>query len=480
VQPNHCGILSPGMSTTVTIRLLEKYKRTLVHPRNTAGGGGGGTAVVDGIAVTSMEDKFFVHSCVVEDSIVNGDGSLPGIGGDGGIPLTSSFSTAGASTTAQSQNQLSQRSIGLSTSASTIDKKQRAKPVSDERMGGIWKMANKNPSCAIYKRKLLVQHIYPGKVNVLETTPAEELEFTLPYNPGMVDGNSSRRSLAGGGSVTSNGLLESNRSLLSHSTPATTTVDDDVHLQSTRQQQQRLQQQYPGTIVAEGDDSSQSANIPRCFLTLLHTGETDEHILFKVKTNQPRRYRVHPDHQGILSPGDSKMVSIRLLDKYKQSLIKGLEAKRRLGQSTTKLLTTADMKTSNCREQVLKCDDRFFVQYCTVDEAFLREWPNLNDDGMATGGDGGEREERIAGAMSGLWSAAERSEIIKVEQKKFLVKHVIAYDEEYYDGEDGDGIGGVGGNNDLEEEESGASTEVAHPEELSLTPSSMLGDGIDL
>jgi len=458
------------MSTTVTIRLLEKYKRTLVqsslqtslldrssHGHRSSGG--------DGVAVTSMEDKFFVHSCIVDESLVNG---LQGV-----VPLSSSFSTAGASTVAE------QRPGSLPACPSAVENQSEqggsqrgAKPTSDERMGGIWKMAGKSKA-AVYKRKLMVQHIYPGVVDVLETTPADALEFTIPYNPagGGLDGGSikmgpgggSCRSLNGGsikmGPGGGRGLSsrgESNFSLVSHSTLATAAYDDDVHLKHQNPMDQE-----------EADDSSQSANIPRCFLTLLHTGNTMDYVLFKVKTNQPRRYRVHPDHQGILSPGDSKMVAIRLLEKYKHSLIKGLETKQRSKQAAF------PDNNNNNREEVLKCDDRFFVQYCTVDDVFLREWPNLNDDGSLMG-DGGEREQRIAGAMTGMWAAAERSLSIDVKQKRFPVKHVIGYDEDY-DGGDEEG------HEDLEEEESGASTQVAHPEELSVSHGdSIVSDGINL
>ena len=39
---------------------------------------------------------------------------------------------------------------------------------------------------------------------------------------------------------------------------------------------------------------------------------------------------------------------------------------------------TSNNTMSTTKMQSLRCDDWFFVQYCTVDDVLLREWPNLN------------------------------------------------------------------------------------------------------
>ena len=64
-------------------------------------------------------------------------------------------------------------------------------------------------------------------------------------------------------------------------------------------------------------------------MTLGHTGKTDFHIAFKVKTTQPRRYLVRPN-QGILLLGQSESVTILLVEKDKQVLLQSFD---RLGQS---------------------------------------------------------------------------------------------------------------------------------------------------
>jgi len=411
VQPNHCGILSPGMSTTVTIRLLEKYKRTLVQ---------GHRSGEDGVAVTSEEDKFFVQSCIVDDALARGMmGDGVGIGGDK-LPTEPQ-----------------------SASKAKSGKAPGAKPVSDDRMAVIWKNAKNNPDTVkVYKRKLLVQHIYPGVVDVLETTPADALDFVLPYDPDEFV------TASGGNYIDSPCSGESQHSLCNVKT--SNTHDHSLLQNHTISEDER----DTDRITNPGDDeeASQSNKIPRCFLTLTHTNETFEHVLFKVKTNRPRRYRVHPDHQGLLSPGDSKMVGIRLLEKHRTSLLRGFDSKRRqVGGSTSSLppllpfTTTQIMKeVDEPRREELKTEDRFFIQYCAVDDVFLREWPNLNSDGMTMpedeGGEEGtesgrsECDKKIAGAMSGIWAAAERSKSVHVLQRRYPVRHMVEWDKSYVNG----------------------------------------------
>jgi len=264
---------------------------------------------------------------------------------------------------------------------------------------------------------------------VLETTPADALEFVLPYDPEEFATSSNDVAM-----IKSPGSIEGQGSLCNH----TISEDEgDAH---------RIIDPY------NDEGASQSNKIPRCFLTLTHTNETFEHVLFKVKTNRPRRYRVHPDHQGLLSPGDSKMVGIRLLEKHRSSLLRGFDSKRRQGGGSTSSLppllpftTTQSMKeVDEPRREELKTEDRFFVQYCTVDDAFLREWPNLNSDGM-TMTDTDEDDEqgnesirsnrdRIAGAMSGMWAAAERSKSVHVLQRRYPVRHMVEWDKSYVNG----------------------------------------------
>jgi len=421
--------------------------------------GGSTSSGEDSVKIISGEDKFFVHSCLVPESLTpshptthnlallatNGETASEAVCAAGLMEQSSPPTTA-------ADNHVGTAGEGAGGGTPT------SRPQSDDRMEGIWKLAAKDPKkMRVYKRKLAVQHIYPAAVGVLETSPSDALEFVFPAPAlHLLPNDSSRGSLGRG---------ESYRSLLSTPTMSYDSIDERSTLLRpiTAFNDDRSDMLLPSP-TAEDDDESESQSkssksIPRCFLTLTHTDESPDSILFKIKTNQPKRYRVHPDHQGIIAPGDSKMVSIRLLDKYRKRLTAPKKLRRDfrnnrdssggvvgsvvgVGGEDVESLTTNNTMSTTTKRQSLRCDDRFFVQYCTVDDVFLREWPNLNlpstplgvvgGNLMAAGEDTEEVTEskREHRAMSGLWNAAERSASIQIHQKRLPVRHFLEYEEE--------------------------------------------------
>ena len=143
---------------------------------------------------------------------------------------------------------------------------------SDEQIHALWKHVSSNQNkIEMYKRKLLVKHIYPKSIDVLETNPCDVLEFVVPYDPEQDE-------FGGVGTTTlvSPESTDSQTSFRSSLPTAHTVSEDDDH----------CHHHYNHT-----DDEDDVYNkIPRCFLTLTHTNETPDHILFKIKINHPKRY----------------------------------------------------------------------------------------------------------------------------------------------------------------------------------------------
>jgi len=136
---------------------------------------------------------------------------------------------------------------------------------------------------------------------------------------------------------------------------------------------------------------SKSEATPRCVLTLKHPGTTDDHMAFKVKTTQPRRYLVRPN-QGLIAPGVTETVSILLVEKDKQLLLQSYE---RLGQS--------GLDGSK---------DKFLVQSCPVGPAF------------ASKADGDASE--LYDALTSMWnSVTSGGSAASISNKKLHVRHVV-------------------------------------------------------
>ena len=120
----------------------------------------------------------------------------------------------------------------------------------------------------------ILKHIYRRIVDALETNPCYVLEFVVPYDPEQDEFGGVGTTLVSPESTNSQTSFRS-----SLSTAHTVSEDDD-----------HCHHHYNHT-----DDEDDVYNkIPRCFLTLTHTNETPDHILLKIKTNRPKRYRVHP------------------------------------------------------------------------------------------------------------------------------------------------------------------------------------------
>ncbi|KAL9188071.1 hypothetical protein ACHAXT_006449 [Thalassiosira profunda] len=136
----------------------------------------------------------------------------------------------------------------------------------------------------------------------------------------------------------------------------------------------------------------------RCLMTLRHTGLTNQHLAFKVKTTQPRRYLVRPN-QGIVAPGSSETVSILLVDKDRQVLWSTYD---RLGQSALD-----------------HSKDKFLVQSCAVSDEFSSQFRN------EPRGDGGQYKKELVEALTGMWNSATSGSNVPVFNKKLHVRHVV-------------------------------------------------------
>ncbi|CAJ1964319.1 unnamed protein product [Cylindrotheca closterium] len=137
---------------------------------------------------------------------------------------------------------------------------------------------------------------------------------------------------------------------------------------------------------------SHSEANPRCVMTLKHPGMSKDHIAFKVKTTQPRRYLVRPN-QGLVAPGSSASISILLVEKDKQALLQSFE---RLGQPGLD-----------------HSKDKFLVQSCTAPESFSSKKSS------------GESSE-LYDALTSMWqSVTSGGSSTPIFNKKLHVRHVV-------------------------------------------------------
>mmetsp|Transcript_13050 Transcript_13050/g.28179 ORF Transcript_13050/g.28179 Transcript_13050/m.28179 type:complete len:357 (+) Transcript_13050:171-1241(+) len=146
----------------------------------------------------------------------------------------------------------------------------------------------------------------------------------------------------------------------------------------------------------EGGDGS-----CRCVMTLTHPGPglTNQHLAFKVKTTQPRRYLVRPN-QGIVAPGSSETVSILLVDKDRQVLWSTYD---RLGQSALD-----------------HSKDKFLVQSCMVSDEFSSQFQNEPRV------EGGQYKKELVEALTAMWNSATSGSNVPVFNKKLHVRHVVS------------------------------------------------------
>jgi len=142
-------------------------------------------------------------------------------------------------------------------------------------------------------------------------------------------------------------------------------------------------------------------------MTLRHTGGTTEHLAFKVKTTQPRRYLVRPN-QGVVAPNSTETVSILLVERDKQILLHSYD---RLGQSALD-----------------HSKDKFLVQSCAVTDDFAERYmeeksksKKLDDGGSKASG----MSKEMADSLTSMWNAVASGGSVPVFNKKLHVRHVV-------------------------------------------------------
>ncbi|KAL7534195.1 hypothetical protein ACHAXR_005714 [Thalassiosira sp. AJA248-18] len=150
--------------------------------------------------------------------------------------------------------------------------------------------------------------------------------------------------------------------------------------------------------ITRDPPANEGEGASRCVMTLRHTGLTNQHLAFKVKTTQPRRYLVRPN-QGIVAPGSSETVSILLVDKDRQVLWSTYD---RLGQSALD-----------------HSKDKFLVQSCAVSDEFSSQFRN------EPRGEGGQYKKELVEALTGMWNTATSGSSVPVFNKKLHVRHVV-------------------------------------------------------
>jgi len=162
------------------------------------------------------------------------------------------------------------------------------------------------------------------------------------------------------------------------------------------------------TLTRSGSNvDSKVDGASRCTMTLRHTGKTDSHIAFKVKTTQPRRYLVRPN-QGIVSPGKTESVTILLVEKDKQVLLQSFD---RLGQSALD-----------------HSKDKFLVQSCIVEDKFATEYAlEKSKISEVTGAaDSSKVVKGLNEALTGMWNTIGSAAATEIFNKKLQVRHVVA------------------------------------------------------
>mmetsp|Transcript_3256 Transcript_3256/g.4939 ORF Transcript_3256/g.4939 Transcript_3256/m.4939 type:complete len:322 (-) Transcript_3256:300-1265(-) len=144
----------------------------------------------------------------------------------------------------------------------------------------------------------------------------------------------------------------------------------------------------------------------RVTMRLHHAGTTNEHLAFKVKTTQPRRYLVRPN-QGLVAPGGTEQVSIMLVDKDKQVLLQSFD---RLGQSALD-----------------HSKDKFLVQSCAVTEAFAKKYSDDKAKAASKKGDSATQVSKdLAEDLTSMWNNISSGSTTPVFNKKLHVRHTVA------------------------------------------------------
>mmetsp|Transcript_28086 Transcript_28086/g.42488 ORF Transcript_28086/g.42488 Transcript_28086/m.42488 type:complete len:317 (+) Transcript_28086:91-1041(+) len=152
---------------------------------------------------------------------------------------------------------------------------------------------------------------------------------------------------------------------------------------------------------------SRSNDVPsRVTMKLHHAGTTEEHLAFKVKTTQPRRYLVRPN-QGVVAPGGTEQVSIMLVDKDKQVLLQSFD---RLGQSALD-----------------HSKDKFLVQSCAVTEGFAKKYSEEKAKAASQKGDAANQISKdLAEDLTSMWNNISSGSTTPVFNKKLHVRHTVA------------------------------------------------------
>jgi len=156
--------------------------------------------------------------------------------------------------------------------------------------------------------------------------------------------------------------------------------------------------------ASEGTSRSPSSNdgTTRCVITIRHTGKTNEHLAFKVKTTQPRRYLVRPN-QGIIAPGGSELISVLLVEKDKQVLLQSYD---RLGQAALD-----------------HSKDKFLIQSCVAPTPFATKFLEQKSIEDASGESKASKD--MADALTALWNEVGSSTSTPTFNKKLQVKLVV-------------------------------------------------------
>lgn len=160
--------------------------------------------------------------------------------------------------------------------------------------------------------------------------------------------------------------------------------------------------QFTLTRSTSSDGRSLTDATPRCTMILRHPGLTKEHLAFKVKTTQPRRYLVRPN-QGVVAPGTSEKVTILLVEKDKQVLLQSFD---RLGQSALD-----------------HSKDKFLVQSCAAPDDFADRY--MSAKAKVVDGPEGRASKELVESLTTMWNSAA-SGSIPIFNKKLHVRHVVA------------------------------------------------------
>uniref|UniRef100_A0A7S2RAX6 MSP domain-containing protein n=1 Tax=Eucampia antarctica TaxID=49252 RepID=A0A7S2RAX6_9STRA len=155
--------------------------------------------------------------------------------------------------------------------------------------------------------------------------------------------------------------------------------------------------------TANDGRSTVGESTPRCTMSLRHPGKTKEHLAFKVKTTQPRRYLVRPN-QGVVAPGTTEKVTILLVEKDKQILLQSYD---RLGQ------TALDHSK-----------DKFLVQSCTTPDDFASRYMSAKAD-STDDSEGNRATKELAESLTTMWNSAAGGDL-PIYNKKLHVHHVVS------------------------------------------------------